>query len=207
MSLAAGDFYAPTRKAPPRRRKLRCIRTSWSNKKGVSLMISYVLLITIAIILSIAVFSWLSVISNIKPIAHCDDGTSILITDYKCENGFSLLVRNSGRFNISGFILQVSGDSEKAPSTLLVPLTSTSIAPGEFFFVPPLSPGDSREANFSNTKRVIGDVNEAVGFNNIMSLRLQPFILRDNKQVVCENAVIKQDIVNCNIKKTTATLP
>ena len=62
------------------------------NKKAVSLMLSYVLLVTITIGLAIAVFSWLRLIANIEPVVSCEDGTAILITDYDFFYVFSLVL-------------------------------------------------------------------------------------------------------------------
>ena len=56
-------------------------------KKAVSLMISYVILITIAIAMAITVFAWLKLVANVEPLPSCGDGTSIIINDYVCGGG------------------------------------------------------------------------------------------------------------------------
>ena len=58
-----------------------------NNKKAVSLMISYVLLVTIAIIMSIIVFTYLKTIANVEPVIDCKEGTSIVVEDYSCDAG------------------------------------------------------------------------------------------------------------------------
>ena len=67
-------------------------------------MISYVILIAIAITMSITIFVWLRTIANIEPVKSCGEGTSIIINNYQCNIGkFNLTIKNNGRFNVNGF--------------------------------------------------------------------------------------------------------
>lgn len=172
------------------------------NKKAVSLMISYVILIAIAITMAIAVFAWLKIIANIEPVASCDEETSITINDYSCESKiFKLQIKNNGRFNVSGFILTVGNNPERIPTTRLIPLNKNEITEeGFFLFSPALKPGEPpKEAIFTNTeKKQDGGIREV---ESIINLRIQPFIIDDEskEKIFCEN-VIKQEIEGCNIK-------
>ena len=83
-------------------KKIKTKRNKMKGKKAVSLMISYVLLIVIAIVMSIIVFSYLKTVANVKPVIDCKSGTSIFIEDYKCGQGkIKLTLKNNGLFNIS----------------------------------------------------------------------------------------------------------
>ncbi len=170
------------------------------NKKAVSLMISYVILVAIAITMAIAVFAWLKIIANVEPVPSCEEETSLTISDYFCEVGaFKLQIKNNGRFSVNGFILTVGNNPERVPTIRLIPLNTDEITGEGFFIFPDLKPGELREAVFTNTeKKSDGRIRE-VDFEFIKNLKLQPFIIEDNKKIVCEN-IIKQETENCKIK-------
>jgi len=173
------------------------------NKKAVSLMLSYVILVAIAITMAIAVFAWLKIIANVEPVASCEEETSIIINDYSCESEtFKLQIKNNGRFSVNGFVLTVGNNSERVPTTKLIPLNTNEITgEGFFLFNPASKPGELREIVFTNTeKKPDGRIRE-VDFEFIENLRLQPFIIDDEskEKIVCES-VIKQEIKDCKIK-------
>ena len=72
------------------------------NKKAVSLMVSYVLLVSIVIIMSVSIFVWMKSVANVEPVVDCEDGTSLIVVKTTCDNsGIQIDVKNNGkRFNI-----------------------------------------------------------------------------------------------------------
>jgi len=176
------------------------------NKKAISLMISYVILIAIVISVSVGVYAYLRVSADISPEVDCKDGTSVIIGEYECFTGdafaaagIDLEIKNNGRFSIEGVIVVVGSDSQKAPDTYLIPDSSTVQLEGHYFFANKLKPGESETAKFSN-KEKIGAVMQPVGFTDIEVIQLQPFIIEGTSKVVCTDAVIKQDVQDCQIK-------
>jgi len=104
------------------------------NKKSVSLMLSYVILIVIAITMAIAVYAWLRIVANVKPVESCEEETSMILDSYKCVNeNLKLFFRNNGRFSIDGFILFVGSDTEKIPTSLLIPLNAEQLSKEGYF--------------------------------------------------------------------------
>jgi len=158
------------------------------DKKAVSLMVSYVILVSIAISLSIGVYVWLKDYTNVSPKTDCKDGTSLRLENYTIlEENITLFLKNNGRFNISGFIMIVGNDSEKMPTDLLPPHGSVAVggAPvskGHFNFDPPLKPGETQKAVFLKASDY-----------EIKVIQIQPYI-RDKRIIVCEQAVIKENI-------------
>lgn len=76
-----------------------------NNKRGISVMIGYVLLITFAIIMSIIVYNWLESYVP-KDEVECEDGVSMVIEEYSCEGGtLNITLRNNGRFSVAGFTI------------------------------------------------------------------------------------------------------
>ena len=173
------------------------------NKSGISLMLSYVLLISIAVSLSIAVYAWMKLASNIAAPADCKEGTSAILSDISCdsdEGKVTLILKNNGYFNIEGIILAVGNDTEKAPATYLKPEMEMEISeysPGNYFFdvSSPLKPGETKTVTFFN--------NQPVGFNEIKVIQIQPFIrYKEREKIICKNAIIQQDIEpSCRIQQ------
>jgi len=86
------------------------------NKRGVSVVIGYVLLIAISIVMSILVYAWLK---NYVPseTAQCPDETSIFIRDvaYTCTPGsetLNITLKNNGKFSVNGYFIRVSNVSD-----------------------------------------------------------------------------------------------
>src|SRR3989344_210535 len=70
------------------------------NKKAVSEIVSYVLLIVVAISLSIIVYAWIK-IQLPKEIIECPEGVSVIIKDYQCNeqnNIINITFQNKGFF-------------------------------------------------------------------------------------------------------------
>ena len=158
------------------------------NKLGVSLMISYVLLIFITVTLSIGVYIWLKDYAVVSEKTDCKDDTSLVIERYMIEEDtesekITVLVKNNGVFNVDGFLITAGNNSKRVPMKLI---TAENNLEGHFIFEPPLGPGESKSAEFN--------VN---GLDLIEIIQLQPFILGENEltRIYCEDALIKQDVI------------
>ena len=99
-----------------------------NGKKGVSLMIGYIILITIAIIISTIVYQQLKTYVPTDSI-QCTDGVSILLDKvvYQCDNNtLGITIKNTGRFNIAGYYISASNKSSVDIGTIdLSKYTST----------------------------------------------------------------------------------
>jgi len=85
------------------------------NRKGLSMVIGYVLLIAISIVMSIIVYSYLKTYVPADS-AKCSEGTSLFIKDiaYACTSGaetLNITVKNNGKFSIEGYFIRVSNVS------------------------------------------------------------------------------------------------
>ena len=174
------------------------------NKKAISLMISYVILVAIVISVSVGVYAYLRVSADISPAVDCKDGTSVIIEEYECFTGdafaaagIDLEIKNNGRFSIDGVMVVVGPDSQKAPDTYLIPDSSTVQLAGHYFFTNKLKPGESETAEFSNKDSVA--IGPPVTFDTVEVIQIQPFVIEGTSKVVCTDAVIKQDVQNCKI--------
>jgi len=92
------------------------------NKRGLSVVIGYVLLIAISVVMSIVVYTWLKGYVP-KDAMKCSEGTSIFIKDlvYTCTPGqetLNITVKNSGKFSVNGYFIHASNVSD--PDSLAV---------------------------------------------------------------------------------------
>ena len=179
------------------------------SKKAVSLMVSYVLLISIAIFLAIAVYGSLKILSNVSPKVDCKPDTSFIVEEYSCpnENSFSITLRNNGNFNINGIILTVTGNLDKAPIINLDPAFGIGgTRSGYYVFSNDLKPGKTATATYSNKERGSLVQFDPIGSDSIVAIRIQPFILdKSANPLICEKAVIDQPIEPCKILPTSST--
>ncbi|MGC9309181.1 MAG: hypothetical protein ACP5D2_00610 [Candidatus Nanoarchaeia archaeon] len=136
------------------------------NKKGVSMIVAYVVLISIAISLSVIVYSWLRWYVAPGEEITCEEGTRLIIEDYICQdNMLNITIRNKGRFTVDGFIIRIN---ERAGSEIGI---KTIEAKGEM-----LKPGERFEGNYSYSD---------IGIDTIQLIEVQPF-LENGKKVFCE---------------------
>lgn len=78
------------------------------NKKGVSPIIGYVLLVAFVIILGVIAYNWMKTYVPQEDL-ECPDGTSLFVRDYSCDNNtLNLTLKNNGKFNIGGYFIYVT---------------------------------------------------------------------------------------------------
>jgi hypothetical protein len=170
------------------------------SKLGISLMLSYVILIAMGISLSILVFVWMKTASNVSPPVDCNEGTSIILESSSCIIGspgsITLNLKNNGRFNVSGVLVSFGDDVRKVPVIYLRPESGTAGTEGYFFFNSPLKPGNATEAVFLD----LVSNNQPSAMSIIKNIQIQPFIYQNKKRVFCTSSIIKQEIPQCLIK-------
>jgi len=86
------------------------------DKKGISLMVGYVLLITIAIVMGAIVYQWMRSYVP-REAVECPDGVSVYIQSLACNyNGsdyiLSLNLTNNGRFDVDGYFIKSAKDAD-----------------------------------------------------------------------------------------------
>jgi len=150
------------------------------NKKAISEIVGYTILIVIAVSLSILVYSFLRLYIP-KEQVTCDEDVRLIIQDYTCKGGkLNLTITNKGLFKAGAFYLWFSNDSQKEQinkNNFLLYNKSNS---------PDLKPGESFDS--------IYDISSFVSGTQDYELELQPAIIVEKKIIVCENAIITQDI-------------
>lgn len=152
-----------------------------SNKKGLSEMIAYVILIVIAVSLSILVFTYLKgfVPKFEKP--ECPEGTSLTILSADCTisaaNATLLLTfLNQGRFNISAVYLKIGPENRQV---------KLLINEDDLYFQKDLLPGDNISRIYSG-----GSISSKGDY----ILEVEPATITKKGLALCEKSVISEPI-------------
>jgi len=97
--------------------KIKKIRTI-KNKKAISVMIGYVLLISAAIFMSAIVYAWLKTYVP-KAALECPDTTSIFMKNYLYDgNELQITLKNNGKFNLAGYFIRATNSPEQELATI-----------------------------------------------------------------------------------------
>lgn len=88
------------------------------NKKGVSIMIGYVLLLVFAVVMGVITFAWLKSYVPAEAL-NCPEGVSIFINEATFNDSTSelnLSLVNNGRFDIAGYFIHASVSEQDLPT-------------------------------------------------------------------------------------------
>ncbi len=153
------------------------------DKKGVSEIVGYVLLIVIAIAISITVYAFLRE-QVPEDATACRDDVHLAIEDISCkDHTLNITLGNRGLFDVQGVYIK-SGAQGSVYKIILNCLTENTcvLNPGS-----EIAPGDTWNVRFTNETLI-----------NDQEIEIQPLTLVDGKGVLCDKAIVKQ-IINCPI--------
>jgi len=78
------------------------------SRKGISVIVSYVLLITLSVAMAGLVYTVIRYKASLPEEIKCPEGTSILIYNYSCSaQQLNLTIKNNGFFNVSGVNVRI----------------------------------------------------------------------------------------------------
>jgi len=171
-----------------------------SDKRGLSEMIGYVLLIVIALSISIAVYAWIKYITP-KETKTCPDDVSLVIEDYECytvTNGetikkLRLTISNRGLFETGGFYIRVREKGSQGLPVEKVEYDYGGLTDETNEIPIPSMPNTNFVVNVTLIDQMEIDI-----------IEIGPFIVRNVTEgdpiveiIACENAVIRQELENC----------
>ena len=156
------------------------------NKKAISIIVSYVLLIVIVLSLAGGTYGFLKLYAqNPLPEEECPDGISIVLESYECKNNeITITLKNRGRHDV--YFVAVNALDAEGNRTFLgdIPEDRGSIRGNEFPVRIP-EPRTRQNIPYSGV---------------IKSLEIIPF--RQGKQArdfVCTEAIVKVPVENCGL--------
>lgn len=159
------------------------------SKKGLSVIIGYVLLITFAVIIGTIVYAWMnSYILTDK--TECPDEVSLVVRSYTedcTKQELELEFQNKGLFNISAFKIRGSTDASKEVATIgFQPIQDKNT--DYYIFQKPLSPdGELQNRTINYYAKVENNINLAF-------VEITPYVFENGKSYICANAKIKQKL-------------
>ena len=164
-----------------------------TDKKAVSEMVGYVLLVTLVVTMGVLVYAWVKTYVPTATI-ECPDDVSIFIEDVNCTDSIlKLNIKNTGMFNIAGYFIKATSNPTEELATIDLSPNLTSEgnnASKAVLFLPENSVqvGDEKTSIFNLQGQVIYSI-------EITPVRFQEI---DNKIrfVSCSEATIKKE-VNC----------
>jgi hypothetical protein len=169
------------------------------DKRGLSIIIGYVLLIAISIVMSVLVYAWLKTYIP-KEAPQCSEGSSVFIKDifYDCANQqLNITLKNNGKFGINGYFIHASNKSGEELAT--IDLSPKIIGGGEVY-------GNSIafmlvEENFlspDEPNNIITSSFNTAGYGTLYKIEIIPTRLEEidkkKRLVSCSNAKIEEDL-------------
>ena len=154
------------------------------NKRGISVIVAYVLLVSIAIALSSLVFTWLRFYASPEAGEKCPDGVSLIIKDYKCENLFlDITLENKGLFSVDRFILRINDrvGADAGIYGLKEGLVGLNLVPG----------------NETNKRYSFSDFEVGRTLSDITFVEVQPVIENDEGDLVYCSRIASR-VVDCS---------
>jgi hypothetical protein len=147
--------------------------TRIGEKRGLSNLIAYVLLISITISLSVVVYGWLKTYTSGEEIESCPDNVNIVISGYECVDGVSLqvILKNKGLFNVDGYILRLHDDPNAEFGFYTFNDTGVFLKPGEEIGHIYIFNDHSFDGGYKLTAATLVEV--------------QPFVMDGTKQLNC----------------------
>jgi len=95
------------------------------SKKGISVIVGYVLLISFSALMGVFVYIWLNTYIPQEEL-NCPDGTSLLIQNYTCTSDIlTIVLRNDGKFDIGGYFIYATDSPEEELATIDISKNNT----------------------------------------------------------------------------------
>ena len=158
------------------------------NKKAVSEVVGYTLLIIIALGLSVMVYSFLKLYLP-KETAQCEEDIALIVQDAACSYSSSgsqlnLTLINKGLFKVDAAYIRLGDSTQKVRTQINknhTELYGTNNAIG-------LNPGEYFSTSY--------DVASAVERAGSYVLEVQPAVIQGRRIVLCDKAIITQ-LIEC----------
>jgi len=154
------------------------------NKKAVSLMVSYTILIVIAIAISIITYSYLK-LSLPSEKTECSQDIHLIVEEINCSNGeLNITLSNRGLFSVPAIFLKFGNASRQVRQ---------QINKNNEILTSPIKPGEKWDNG-----GVLFDVSNIVIIEGNYLLEIEPAILEKRDIILCNNALVTQE-VQCTI--------
>lgn len=171
------------------------------DKKGVSVIIGYVLLITFAAVIGVIVFQWMKTYVPQDQLS-CPDGVSIFIDNYNCSsNILTITFKNNGNFDIGGYFIYATRSAEEELATIDLSKNNTQVSSR----LNPLGIKFGNAASIVTKNSFTPDAEETDQYNitgiSLYSIEILPIRWQESRNrnvlVSCSDAKISE-IIQCH---------
>ncbi len=177
------------------------------DKKGVSEMIGYVLLVLIAVIISIGVYSYFK-LQIPKGEIKCEKDATLIIQDQSCRilgtaKEVTLTLSNKGLYHVDAAYIRLGGIGKKAKTWINDP---EKVSEGNFYLTDPikntkgLQPGKKLTLRLPPAEGIptaIGSGSGSGSGGTIYELEVQPAVMNSKGLLGACEAIVSQEII-CN---------
>ncbi|MBT7102493.1 hypothetical protein HN935_03195 [archaeon] len=162
---------------------MRALLQPNKNKRALSNIVAYVLLIAITISLSVMVYGWLRFYVSEDEVETCSDGVNIIIRSYECfkDSRLNITLKNKGRFTVDGYVLRVHDREGAAFGIYTFDEAGVVIEPGEEHF---------QNYLFNDANSIQDD---GYKLSTVTLVEVQPFMKENNGEIKCK-AYASQEI-------------
>lgn len=156
------------------------------NKKALSEIVGYTILIVIALALASMVTVFLTTQVNIfKPKPGCNEEINLIVGDVACsfsKGELNITLINKGLFKADAAYLRFGNETQKLRQ---------QINKDNFLL---FGPGNTDGLNPGESSSAIYNISEQLISKGSYILELQPAIIQNKQLVVCENSIIFQTV-------------
>ena len=158
---------------------MRALFQSSKNKKALSNIVGYVLLISITLSLSVLVYGWLKFYVSEDEVEICPNGVNIIIRNYECvpsvigraDGYLTVTLKNKGLFTVDGYTLRVHDRPDANFGFYTFDDAGAVIKPGE---------------EYTKTYNFVNKVFDGYTLKEVTLVEVQPFIM-EGDQLSCES--------------------
>ena len=172
--------------------------TQVKSKKGISVIIGYVLLITFAVVIGAIIYQWMKTYVPQEEL-NCPDGASIFIEDYSydCASNLTLYLKNNGKFDLGGYIIYATNSPGIDVATIDLSQNNTNKS---LILQPTGIKFNEIENNSLNSGEIKREEYNLAGIGKIYSIEILPirWQVEKNKKILtnCKDAKIRE-IIQC----------
>jgi hypothetical protein len=161
---------------------MKSINKTRKNKKGVSEVVAYVLLIVLAVSIASMVYAWLKQQPKIlEEGQECPEGTKLVILNIEYNEGTNLTfdIQNRGLFTTNGFTIKMNNRRGENIGAFILNRSEMNILPGDTI---------SYEKKWTLSK--LKDINDKILGEPITYLTLQPWVKdkKTGKILICKES-------------------
>jgi len=162
-------------------------------KRGVSVLVGYVLLVVFVIVIAAIVFAWLRSYVPAEAL-NCPDGTSVSIQEASFNSAtnpaqLNITIKNNGRFDIAGFFIHATNNSSQEVAT--IDLSNYSVDRTDIFGNSIVyDPNEKNSVSSDETASSIFDIPSSLGTLYLVRIIPVRYQTEDNRErfVSCGNA-------------------